>query len=62
MLTSAVAGRAFVYVEDGQTTTRYEVDRDGSVLRADVFSRSRPSGQPISRPSVSTQDGRALQL
>jgi hypothetical protein len=38
-LDSAVAGRVFVYVEEARRTIRYELDRDGFVLRGDVFSR-----------------------
>ena len=40
-LHSAVDGRVFVYVEERERTIRYELDLDGSVLRGDVFPRSR---------------------
>jgi hypothetical protein len=62
MLASMVPGRVFLYIEEPQRTIRYEVDRDGSVLQGDVFSREGSSGQPIGRPRVSTPDGRPLQL
>ncbi len=42
---SAVEGRVFVYVEKPDSTIRYELDRDGSVLRGDVFGRERLDGQ-----------------
>ena len=40
-LDSAVDGRVFVYVEERDRTIRYELDRDGTVLRGDVFARRR---------------------
>jgi hypothetical protein len=39
-LESTVEGRVFVYVEEAHRTIRYELDRDGSVLRGDVFARA----------------------
>ena len=38
-LESTVSGRVFVYVEEADRTTRYEVGHDGSPLRRDVFAR-----------------------
>lgn len=45
-LDSAVEGRVFVYVAEADRTIRYELDRDGSVLRGDVFRRDSGAEAP----------------